>query len=172
MEVLTYVPENVVLLISGYQIEGWDSIRVARNSPAFRQIRGIRQKNTRVRMKDTSTTITLEVPQTGLVNEVLSKCLEADIKTGSVRLEISLKEITGSSFFNTTTAYILAYPELNYKGTLSTNTWTLGSDESQMYLGAAKSAAVGIVENGVARLKDFVSNVRDEVQGIIPDSLK
>lgn len=168
MEVLTYVPENVVLLISGYQIEGWDSIRVSRNSPAFRQVRGIRQKNTRVRMKDTSATLTLEVPQSGLVNEVLSKCIEADIRTGNVRLEISLKESTGTSFFNTTTAYILGYPELSYRGTLTTNTWTLGCDESQMYLGSAKSAAVGIVENSVSRLKGFVSNIQGEIQGLIP----
>lgn len=168
MEVMTYVPENVVLLISGYQIEGWDSIRVVRNSPAFRQVRGIRQKNTRVRMKDTSATLTLEVPQSGLVNEVFSKCLEADINTGSVRLEISLRESTGASFFNTTTAYILGYPELSYKGTISANTWTIGCDESQLYLGAAKSAAVGIVENGVARLKNFVSDIQSEVQGFLP----
>lgn len=156
MEVLSYVPSNVVLLISGLQIQGWNNIRISRNTPAFRQIRGIRGKNTRTRIKDSSATLTIETPQTSLVNEVLSKCLEADLETGAVRLEITLKETTGTSFFSTTTAYITAYPELSYSNSISSNTWTLSCDESQVFIGCARSAAVGIVENGIARLKSFV----------------
>jgi hypothetical protein len=156
MEVLSYVPSNVVLLISGLQIQGWNNIRISRNAPAFRQIRGIRGKNTRTRIKDSSATLTIETPQTSLVNEVLSKCLEADLETGAVRLEITLKETTGTSFFSTTTAYITAYPELSYSNSIGSNTWTLSCDESQVFIGCARSAAVGIVENGISRLKSFV----------------
>lgn len=156
MEVLSYVPSNVVLLISGLQIEGWNNIRISRNTPTFRQIRGIRGKNTRTRIKDSSATLIIETPQTSLVNEVLSKCLEADLETGAVRLEITLKETTGTSFFSTTTAYITAYPELSYSNSLGSNTWTLSCDESQVFIGCARSAAVGIVENGISRLKSFV----------------
>ena len=96
MEVLTYVPSNVVLLISGYPITGWNSIKIVRNAPSFKQIRGIRGKNTRVKLEDTSAVLTIETPQTELVNEVLSKCIEADENTGNVRLELTLKDITGN----------------------------------------------------------------------------
>lgn len=158
MEVLTYVPSNVVLLISGYPITGWNSIKIVRNAPSFKQIRGIRGKNTRVKLEDTSSVLTIETPQTELVNEVLSKCIEADENTGNVRLELTLKDITGTSFFTSTTGYIVARPDITYTGTLSSNTWTIACDECQLFVGSAKSAAVGIVENGISRLKDFVNS--------------
>lgn len=167
MDVLTYVPSNVVLLISGVQIEGWNTIKITRNAPSFKQVRGIRGKNTRTRIKDSSASITIETPQTELINEVFSKCLEADEQTGNVRLDITLREITGTSFFNTTTGYVLGRPELSYSNGLANNTWSLSCDDSQMYLGCAKSAAVGIVEDGISRLKDFVSNASSALDNIL-----
>lgn len=167
MDVLTYVPSNVVLLISGVQIEGWNIIKITRNAPSFKQVRGIRGKNTRTRINDSSATITIDTPQTELINEVFSKCLEADEQTGNVRLDITLREITGTSFFNTTTGYVLGRPELTYSNSLANNTWSLSCDDSQMYLGCAKSAAVGIVEDGISRLKDFVSNASNALDNIL-----
>lgn len=165
MEVLTYVPSNISLLISGYRIEGWNRISIARNSPTFKQIRGIRGKNTRVRNKDTSATLTIETIQTGLVNEVLSMVLEADEVQGTARLEISLKDMTGTGFFSTTTGYITAYPEMSYSGDIGSVVWTIACDESLLHIGNAESAAVGIVNNGVSRLKGFVSNLYDQAVG-------
>lgn len=167
MDVLTYVPSNVVLLISGVQIEGWNTIKITRNAPSFKQVRGIRGKNTRTRINDSSATITIDTPQTELINEVFSKCLEADEQTGNVRLDITLREITGTSFFNTTTGYVLGRPELTYSNSLANNTWSLSCDDSQMYLGCAKSAAVGIVQDGVSRLKDFVSSASNALDNIL-----
>ena len=167
MDVLTYVPSNVVLLISGVQIEGWNTIKITRNAPSFKQVRGIRGKNTRTRINDSSATITIDTPQTELINEVFSKCLEADEQTGNVRLDITLREITGTSFFNTTTGYVLGHPELTYSNSLANNTWSLSCDDSQMYLGCAKSAAVGIVQDGVSRLKDFVSSASNALDNIL-----
>lgn len=167
MDVLTYVPSNVVLLLSGYQIQGWNTIKVTKNAPVFKQIRGIRGKNTRTRIKDSSATISIEVPQTELLNEVMSKCLEADLQTGTVRLDITLREITGTSFFNTTTGYLTAYPELSYSNGLANNTWILSCDDSQISIGCARSAAVGIVQDGVSRLKDFVSSASDRLDGLL-----
>lgn len=170
MEVLTYVPKNVILLVSGYEIQGWTRISIARSTPNFRQIRGIRGKNTRTRIKDSSATLTIETYQTELLNEVFSKCLAADIKNGTVRLEISMKEITGTSLFSSTSAYITGYPELGYSESLGKVTWNLACDESQFYVGAAKNASVGIAQDGISRLKQFVEdqteNIIGEVGGI------
>ena len=167
MEVLTFVPSNVVLLLAGYQIQGWDSIKISENTPTFKQIRGIRGKNTRTRIIDSSATITITTPQTELINEVLDMCLQADRATGNVRLDITLREITGTSFFNTTTGYVLGRPELSYSKGIAMNTWTLSCDDSQMFSGCARSAAVGIVQDGVSRLKDFVSSASDRLDGLL-----
>lgn len=157
MEVLTYVPSNVSLIISGSQLSGWNSITISRSDPVFKQIKGIRGKNTRTRIKNSSATIVIETPQTELINEVLSMVLEADSVNGTARLEISLMEITGSSFFTTSTAYIERHPELKYTNELGVNVWTLVCEDSEVFIGSARNAALGIINNGVARLKQFVS---------------
>lgn len=167
MQVLTYVPSNVVMLLSGLQIEGWETIKIAENAPTFKQVRGIRGKNTRTRIIDSSATITITTPQTELINEVLDMCLQADKVTGNVRLDITLREITGTSFFNTTTGYVLGRPELSYSKGIAMHTWTLSCDDSQMFIGCAKSAAVGIVQDGVSRLKDFVSSASGSLDGLL-----
>lgn len=166
MEVLTYVPSNVVLILSGYELKGWNEIKITRNSPSFRQIRGIRGKNTRTRLKDSSATITIQTLQTELANEVFSLIHQSDIENGTCRLEITLRDMTSSSFFNTTTGYILSYPDMTNGQDISTVNWTIACDESQMQLGCAQNAAIGIVENGIARLKDFASNVVDSVNSL------
>ena len=167
MEVLTYVPSNVILVISGWQVRGWNEISVARNTPGFKQIRGIRGKNTRTRVQDTSATLTIRVPQTENMNEVMSAIHDADLEEGTARLEIMLAEVTGNSFFSTATGYITAYPELAYSGDMSERVWTIVCDESSFQVGSARSAAVGIVQNGVSRLKDFVNNTINTVQGVL-----
>lgn len=167
MEVLTYVPSNVILVISGWQVQGWNEISVTRNAPGFKQIRGIRGKNTRTRMHDTGATLTIRVPQTEDMNEVMSAIHDADLEEGTARLEIMLAEVTGNSFFSTATGYITAYPELTYTGDMSERVWTIVCDESSFQVGSARSAAVGIVQNGVSRLKDFVNNTIDTVQNVL-----
>jgi hypothetical protein len=159
MEVLTYAPSSVILLVSGLSISGWDRIAITPNSPVFRQIRGIRGKNTRTRIKDTSATVVIEVPQTELINEVFSKIVEADSVIGNVRLELTLKEMTGSTLFTTTVAYIDSRPEVVYTDKMEKRVWTIRCDESNMYVGAARNPALGIVQDGIARLQDFVSDI-------------
>lgn len=167
MDVLTYVPSNVILLVSGYQIEGWTEIRVARNAPGFKQIRGIRGKNTRTRIQDSSATITIKTFQTELLNEVFSTIHDIDLAQGTCRLEIALAETTGTTFFSTTTGYVLAYPEISYGSELGEVTWTVACDESAFQLGSARSVAVGIVQNSISQLKDFVNNVSSNVQNLM-----
>ena len=70
-EVYTYSPSEVILTISGYQITGFDKISVSRNSPAFSMVKGIRGQNTRVRNRDSSCTITVDLLQTAMANDCL-----------------------------------------------------------------------------------------------------
>lgn len=161
MEVLTYVPSNVILSVSGYPIEGWNSISITPSFPVFKQIAGIRGKNTRTRIKNTSATIVIDVPQTELLNDVLSMVLVADAANGTGRLEVGLSELTGTSFFTSTTAYITSFPELRYDSEIASRVWTLQCEVSEIHIGNAKSAALGVVGGAVSQLKDTVSKVVD-----------
>lgn len=171
MEVLTYVPSNVSLIVGGYQIQGWTSISLERNSPAFKQIRGIRGKNTRIRMHDHSCTLTIECPHTELLNDVFSMVVQADRANGTARLEIALMESTGTSFFATSKAYIVGEPPLVRTSDISTVRWTLVCEDCQLFVGSAKNAAVGVIEGGIARLKDFVSDLNNQVVNIGGDMI-
>lgn len=157
MDVKSYVPSNLVLLICGYQVEGWTKIVITKNSPTFVQVRGIRGKNTRVRIKDSSAKISITVPQTEGVNDVLSAIAEADLKYGTGRLEIMMRDITSDTIFTTATGYLTMIPAISYEASLGSNTWEISCEQSNLSLAGAKNAAVGVVEGAIEKLKNFVS---------------
>lgn len=159
MDVKTFIPSNMNLIICGYKVEGWNKVVVTRNSPTFRQIRGIRGKNTRVRLEDSSAVISITVPQSEDVNDVLSLIALADIQYGTCRLEVMLKDITSDTIFTTTNGYLTMLPPISYSSEVEDNTWEIYCDESMFVQGGSKSASAGIVEGSVSRLKDFVSDI-------------
>lgn len=128
MDVFTYRPGEVVFTLCGFIVEGWSSIAIAKNAPVFKQIRGIRGKNTRVKMKDSSGTVRLTLTQTAIANDVLSEILSLDQSTGSERLEIVIKDTAGTSLFSSTTAYIENYPETTYSASQTERVWTILCD--------------------------------------------
>ena len=168
-EVATYVPDNVVMLISGYEIDGWNKITISRKAPSFILVRGIRGGHTRVRNPDTSCSIEIEVYQTSVLNDVLSKVLQVDMAQGQVRLEMTMQEITNTGLFVTSSAFVLGYPEVSREDTLGTVVWKLETYESIMEIGSAKGAAVGVVQGAASKLKDFANKAEgliDKVGGI------
>ena len=167
MSLLTFAPSATVFIVSGYVVEGWNRISVTRNSPVYKQVKGIRGKNTRMRIPDTSAVISLEVQQTSALNEVFSVALNTDNFQRSVRLEILITNTTTSSLFRTGTAYITAYPEYAIENDLGVVKWQIACDECSLQLGGAKSATMGIIEGGVARLKGFTSDVSDQASGFL-----
>lgn len=123
--VATYSPSDVILDVSGYRITGFNEIRVTKNSPSFSLIKGIRGKNSRTRNRDTSCTITVDVIQTSIVNDVLSELLESDIRNGSTRLTLGLTDSLGSSKIVSKEAFIESYPELIYSSDITYRRWTI-----------------------------------------------
>ena len=65
-KVYTYSPSEVQLTFGGYTVTGWQSISITRSVDAFKPVRGIRGKHTRVRSIDTSCTITVTILQTSM----------------------------------------------------------------------------------------------------------
>lgn len=124
-EVNTYSPSEVTLIVSGYQISGFKQISVKRNSPMFTLVKGIRGKNSRQRNRDTSCTVTVEVIQTSIVNDVLTQIVEQDLRTNSARLTLDLTDGLGSSKIESRDAFITGYPETTYSGDIVYRSWTI-----------------------------------------------
>ncbi len=133
MDVFTYRPGEVTLSVCGYVVEGWTSLSVQRHTPVYRQVRGIRGKNTRVRMTDTSGTFKIAINQTSITNNVFSELVQLDSKTGTTRLEIVLKDNSGSSLFSSVTAYIEGFPDGNFSASQGDRTWTILCDSMDSY---------------------------------------
>lgn len=124
-EVHTYSPSDIRLDISGFQITGFESISVKKNSPAFSIVKGIRGKNSRVRNRDTSCTVTVTVIQTSLVNDVLNQILEEDLRTNSARLTLDLTDGLGSSKIVSNECFIESHADLVYSGDIEYRRWSL-----------------------------------------------
>ncbi|QDP60440.1 MAG: putative structural protein [Prokaryotic dsDNA virus sp.] len=124
-EVNTYSPSEVLLEVSEYQITGFDKISVKKNSPAFTMVKGIRGKNSRYRNKDTSCTVTVDIIQTSIVNDVLNQVLQEDLRTNSARLTLSLTDQLGSSKIVSRECFIEDYPEMIYSGEIGFRRWNI-----------------------------------------------
>lgn len=149
MSIATYTPGNITLTIAGHVVEGWDSITVKRNSASFRHIPGIRGSNTRVRIKDSSATLTVEVAQTSNTNTIFSQIHQLDISQGTGRLELMLRDPDGDYVFQSNTGYIEGYPESGFSGDIQTRTWTITCQASSLFVGG--NAAQGFDLLGAAR---------------------
>lgn len=130
MDVLTYSPGQVVITVCGFVVEGWSNVSITFNSPVFRQIRGIRGKNTRVRNKDSSATVRISLIQSSIANDVFTSLLHEDRNSGASRLDITIKDNSGTGLFVSQTAYIEGFPEVSYSASQSERVWTVLCDKS------------------------------------------
>lgn len=124
-EIETYSPSEIILQISEYQIAGFDKISVSRNSPEFKIMKGIRGINSRKRNRDSSCTITIDIIQTSIANDVLSEILNRDLQTNSARLTLSLTDGLGSSKIVSNDCFIEGYPEVVYSDDIQFRRWRL-----------------------------------------------
>lgn len=135
MGIATYTPGNITMTLAGHVVEGWDSISVRRNAVAFRHIPGIRGSGTRVRVKDSSATITLELAQTSNTNSILSQIHQLDISQGTGRIELILRDPDGDYVFQSNTGYVAGYPDSGFTGDIQTRTWTINCQTSTLFVG-------------------------------------
>lgn len=123
-DILTYSPSSVKLILVGYILTGVVSINVAwKGSKPFTTHRGIRGKHTRVYNPEQYATITVEVLQTSITNDILTSIVSQDRKTRSARLEFSIVDTSGSTKLQSTNCFVQGYPELTLSGDLTTRKW-------------------------------------------------
>ncbi|MNX69384.1 hypothetical protein D3C86_1006010 [compost metagenome] len=137
--VYTYNPKEVTLVIGGYIFTGWQTITIAKSVKTFTPIRGIRGKNTRVRNRDTSATITIVLLQTSQGNDVFSQILEQDINFGTALISLSLQDGSGSSVFDSSEAYVTGFPVTTYSGQFEYRTWEIFCQSTGSYTVAGNS---------------------------------
>lgn len=123
--VLTYSPDDVTIILSGYTLGGILSVELIWNSRPFTFRRGIRGVHTRTFNKDLCATIRLEVQQTSPTNDVLTQILIQDRRNRSARLDITVQDVGGTTMYQANQAYIPAYPNTKLSRGFETRVWDI-----------------------------------------------
>lgn len=124
-DVQTYSPSEVVFTLAGTTISGWDNITIKRSSPSFKMVRGIRNRHTRVRNKDTSAVIEIGLVNTSSSNDLLTAIVEKDEQLGTGRIELMIKDTLGTFSFNSIEAYVTGYADMSFGEDVGTRTWII-----------------------------------------------
>lgn len=165
--VLTYDPSSVTIIICGYIIPGVVSVSLQWKSAVFSTRKGIRGVHTRVYTPDRQATLVLEVLPTSIANDVFTEIVVQDAASHSGRLEVSLKDSSGTSRFSTTDAYMSTFPELSFNADgITTRKWEieiLSFDQNFGNIGGNASTGIDI--------NDILSGALSSAKGIVSDGL-
>ena len=165
-KVFCYSPKEVQLTFGSYTVTGWQSISITRSVDAFKPIRGIRGKHTRVRNADTSCMITIPLLQTSMSNDVLSKIHELDITNGTGRIELTLSDLSGTSVFNSVEAYIVGYPEVVYSGEFEYRQWRIFCQTTGSYTVGGNAQVENIFSSIFSKASGLANSAIDAVSNI------
>lgn len=148
MSVFTYSPSEVKIIISGHILTAWNKCVIEYTEPTSKMIRGIRGKNTRVRIGDTSTVFTIDLEQTSLSNAVLEEIEMKDRMYGTGRISVSIIDSLGNSRFQTTSGYISRQASLTYAADATDRQWVIESTDSNTSTNNGISGLIGSLING------------------------
>jgi hypothetical protein len=124
-DILTYAPSTVTLVLCGYVLTGVVSVSLQWKSSPFTVRRGIRGQHTRTGSKDRQSTVTIEVLQTSITNDILSEILEQDTRNYSGRLEFSVKDASGTTQWATTQCFLRGWADASFSGEIQTRKWDI-----------------------------------------------
>jgi hypothetical protein len=169
-DILTYAPSTVTLVLCGYVLTGVVSVSLQWKSTPFTVRRGIRGQHTRTGSKDRQSTVTIEVLQTSITNDILSEILEQDTRNYSGRLEFSVKDSSGTTQWATTQCFLRAWPDAAFSGEIQTRKWDveilsyisgkIGGNARQGFdLLDSFNGAAEYISNGVDSLANSASDI-------------
>lgn len=133
MTVTTYDPSAVYLSMGESILVGWNSIAINRDSFPILTVKGIRGKHTRTLSYDTSATVRISLPSGSEWNSIFSALLTADLKNGTSRCELMLKDTGGTSLFKSSEAFVTNYADVIFDNNLSERLWIIQCLSTDVY---------------------------------------
>ena len=156
----TYSPKDVILTIAGYQLTGWQTITISKTTKQFATIRGIRGKNTRTKIADSSATLTISLLQTSQGNDILSQIHDLDIKQSTGRIVLMLRDNSGRSVFSSSEVYITGFPVASFSGQFEYRNWELFCQTTDTYnVGGNARPATNLLDSALSEAGSFFNNL-------------
>ena len=123
--VTTYAPKDVTLIINDYIVPGVVTLSLEWTTPPFRMVSGIRGVTTRVRNKNTSGVLKVEVLQTSVANDLFNSLVSADLGNGQAKLIITLKDLSGRFGIQSNQGYIQIRPNVQFSNSANNRVWEI-----------------------------------------------
>lgn len=151
MNVKEYSPSDVVITFGGAVVEGWERVVVKRNNPTFKMIEGIRGQNTRTRNLNSAAVVEIVLAQTSPTNYIFSQIVALDERTGSGRIEITIKDVLTGETFSSQEAFLEKPSDMSWEDDLTERTWTMHCLKSRFEAGSG-----GALGSLVDRVMSFI----------------
>jgi hypothetical protein len=138
MALKTYNGKEVVLIINGLRVSGFDEndmFTVARNNPSFEGVTGADGEHTRHHTNDKSGTVTINLGYQSAANAALSALLGIDENTGAGVFSMLIQDLNGASSATGEQCYITGYPEWGVSKETPVLEWVITVADLKMLLG-------------------------------------
>ena len=166
-QVLTYSPSDVTILISGYQLVGLLGVELEWDSAPFTMYRGIRNQQTRVFNSSMAATLRVTLLQTSDSNDVLSKILDEDRLARTARLEVMLKDSSGTTLYQAQQGYIPEYPSIKFSRGFRGREWKISLLDATIVNVGGNSKAAFDVFSAVDGAIDFLGGAASKATSAV-----
>lgn len=178
--VRTYSPEDLIIQVGGNEIVGWNSVKVERTTPVFKQIEGIRGSVARTQTLRSSATITLSIDQNSTSNLMLNMLLKLDERGQGELLNVFIKDSTmpatvggmlvdGGTTIQSLSCYIDGYPDVEFTDESVDRVWTIRAlSVTTMNIGQGYSMREYLIEQGLAVLSPYINSATSAISESLP----
>lgn len=138
MAVRTYDPKKVLVIIGGVPMSGFsdgDFIKAVRDEDAFMKKVGVDGETSRAKNNNRSGSLTLTLMQTSLSNDVLSGFAAADELASAGVVPVLIKDLSGTTTFFSSDAWIKKMPEGGFGKEVGTREWVLDTTAIDAFIG-------------------------------------
>lgn len=162
--VTTYAPKDVTLILDDYVVPGIVSLSLEWTMPPFRLVSGIRGITTRVRNKNTSGVLRVEVLQTSVANDLLNSLVAIDVASGQAKLKVAVKDLSGRFGIQSNQGYIQIRPNVQFSNSADNRVWEIA-------LLKIEDIDINGSGNTMASLFDLASQKANQVIDSVVDSI-
>lgn len=136
--VRTYDPKKVIITLGTIIISGYAEgtfVQIAGSGDNFEKVKGADGGVDRVNKNTDDYTVTITLKQTSITNDALSALLASDKKLNTGTVPLSIVDLSGTSLFFATQAWIAKEPDDEYGDSLANNEWKIDTGVAEKFTG-------------------------------------
>jgi len=134
----TYNPKKVIITFGGVEIKGFTEDSIIEVEPlgeGTKSVIGCDGGVTRSIDPDTRCKVTVKLKASSSSNDYLSTIYAADQSTGGGILPISMKDLSGTTTFAATQAWVTNYPKVSREKEAKENEWVFETGAATLFVG-------------------------------------